>query len=62
MFEKYVPYVKNFIHKIVLLYNLTWVPEKMVQIGSSVIEIQNVGENECSILYNINLFENYEQF
>ena len=33
----------------------------MIQTGPLVTEIQDIEENVCSILYNINLFEKYEQ-
>ena len=34
----------------------------MVQIGPLITEMQDVGENVCSILYYIHLFEEHEQY
>ena len=57
MFEKYGPKVKkNIINKIVLPSNFIIVWENLVQIGSLVTEIQNLGGNIFSISY-INLFK-----
>ena len=54
-------YVKCF-HKIVLFLHFIQVPKQLVQIVPLVTEIRDVEENVCSILYNINLYEKYDQY
>ena len=48
--------------KIVLPLNFIIVLENLLLISSLVTDIQNFGENVCSILYDINLFEIYDQY
>ena len=52
---------KNFMYKIILTFNVTIVWENSVQIGWLVTEMQNFGQNVCSIFY-INLVERYDQY
>ena len=61
VFERYGSIEKNIIYKIGLPFNFTKVWANLVQIGSLVTEI-HLGENVCSILYNINLFKRYDQY
>ena len=58
LFSKNIGHMKkkNYIYKIVLPFNFSIVSENLVQIGSLVTEIQNFGENICSISYDINWF------
>ena len=42
--------------KILYIFNLTKASKILVT------DIQNIGGNVCSILYNINIFEKYEQY
>ena len=60
MFQKYGSNQQTVINKIISIFNFTKVSKNLVQIGPLDTEIQNVSENVCSILFNMNLFENYE--
>ena len=46
MLEKYGPNEKNVLYKTDLISNFTIAWENLVQIGSLVKEIQNLGEND----------------
>ena len=56
VFKKYALNIKYVIKKIVLYFHFTCVLVKLVQFDILVTEIQNVEDNICSILYNIDLF------
>ena len=56
MFENYGPNQKTITSQ--KTYTITIVSKNLVQICPLVTEIQDVGENVCLILYDINLCEN----
>ena len=62
MFEKYGLNEKDVIHKFILPFNFTIVWDNLVQVGSLVTEMLNFGENVCSIVYDINVFERYDHY
>ena len=61
MFEKRGLFEKNSIIKNRFIFNFTMASENFIQISSLGTDIQNFGEVRI-ILYNINLFEKYDQY
>ena len=62
VFEKVLIKSKNFHQQKKCIFNFTKLLKNLALIVLLVTEIQNVRENVCSILYNINLFEKYEKY